>query len=80
MINQGGENQECQNEKLFDSNYENAQEVGVSNIACQEETGEWTDITISSEKLHYVEKLENIQVSIQEENLSLDEEALHIIS
>lgn len=80
VINQGGESQGCQNEKVFDSNYENAQEVGVSNIACQEETSESIDIALSNEKLDYVEKLENIQASIHEENLSRDEEALHIIS
>ena len=49
-------------------------------MACQEETGESTDLSLSTEKLDDVEKLENIQVSIQVESLSQDEEALHIIS
>jgi len=49
-------------------------------MAGKEETGESTDMTLSTEELDYVEKLENIQVSIQVESLSREEEALHIIS
>ena len=61
-------------------NYENAQELGVFNFACQQEISELTDIAISTKTLRDVEKLENAQVSIQEKSLSHDEEALHIIS
>jgi len=43
--------------------------MGVSNIARQEETGESVDIVMNTYKLEDVEKLENTQVSIQEESI-----------
>jgi len=39
--------------------------VGASNIACQEETNESTNIAMDIEKSEDVEKSENMQVSIK---------------
>ena len=77
-INQGREDNQCQNENDF--NYENTQGIGVSNIPCQDETSESTDIAMSTQKLDHIEKSENIQVAIQEQSLSSDEEDNHVIN
>jgi len=56
VINQGGEDQECQNEKVFDSYCENNQGMRVSNIACQEEKSERIEMARSTEKSKDIEK------------------------
>ena len=44
VINQGREGRECENKKILDdSNYENAQGTGVSNMACHEEISKTTN-------------------------------------
>jgi len=57
VINLCEQDQECHNEKTFDSNYEeNTQEVRASNIACWEEINESTDIIMGIEKSEAIEK------------------------
>ena len=51
--------------------------MSISSIACWEKTIESIDIAVSTEKSADVEKLENIQVSIQE-GLLQGENALYI--
>ena len=67
-------------QRYLDSSYENTQEMGVSNMACQDEINEPINMAMGTETLEDVEKIENIQASIQDKSLSWDEEALYIIN
>ena len=73
-----GEDQECQNKEVYESNYENTQQVGVSNITSQEGTSDSIDNAMGTEKLENGEKQKMFKFSFRKKSLLQGEKVLHI--